>query len=80
VLGVTLEGHKEVLGHWVSDGAEGASFWLGQMLSDLQRVLWVSGCSCWAPRPLQRRLVDDATARRLPTLFRRESVPSCFIA
>jgi transposase-like protein len=28
VLGVTLEGYKEVLGHWVSDGAEGASFWL----------------------------------------------------
>ena len=29
VLAVNLEGYKEVLGHWVSDGEEGASFWLG---------------------------------------------------
>ena len=28
VLAVDLEGHKDVLGHWVSDGEEGASFWL----------------------------------------------------
>lgn len=35
VLGVDLEGHRDVLGHWVSDGAEGANFWLS-ILSDLQ--------------------------------------------
>jgi transposase-like protein len=35
VLGVTMEGHKDVLGHWVSDGAEGASFWLG-VVTDLK--------------------------------------------
>lgn len=35
VLGVTLEGHKDVLGHWVSDGAEGASFWLS-VVTDLR--------------------------------------------
>lgn len=35
VLGVTLEGRKEVLGHWVSDGAESASFWLG-VVTDLK--------------------------------------------
>jgi hypothetical protein len=28
VLGVNLDGHKEVLGHWVGAGAEGANFWL----------------------------------------------------
>jgi putative transposase len=35
VLGVDLEGKKDVLGHWVGDGAEGANFWLG-VVSDLQ--------------------------------------------
>lgn len=35
VLGVNLEGHREVLGHWVSDGAESASFWLG-VVTDLK--------------------------------------------
>lgn len=35
VLGVDLEGYRDVLGHWVSDGAEGANFWLS-VLSDLQ--------------------------------------------
>jgi transposase-like protein len=35
VLGVDLEGHRDVLGHWVADGEEGANFWLS-VLSDLQ--------------------------------------------
>ena len=35
VLGVDLEGHRDVLGHWVGDGAEGANFWLS-VISDLQ--------------------------------------------
>lgn len=35
VLGLDLDGRKDVLGHWVSDGAEGASFWLG-VVTDLQ--------------------------------------------
>jgi len=35
VMGVDLEGHRDVLGHWVSDGAEGANFWLS-VLTDLQ--------------------------------------------
>ncbi len=35
VMGVTLEGHKDVLGHWVGDGVEGASFWLS-VLTDLK--------------------------------------------
>jgi len=35
VLAVNLEGRKEVLGHWVGDGGEGASFWLN-VVSDLQ--------------------------------------------
>lgn len=34
VLGVDLAGHRDVLGHWVSDGAEGANFWLS-VISDL---------------------------------------------
>lgn len=35
VLGISLEGQRDVLGHWVSQGEEGAAFWLG-VLNDLQ--------------------------------------------
>jgi putative transposase len=35
VLAVDLEGYKDVLGHWVSDGKEGASFWLS-VVTDLK--------------------------------------------
>ena len=35
VLGVNLEGHKEVFGHWIGDGGEGANFWLS-VITDLQ--------------------------------------------
>lgn len=35
VLGIDLDGQRDVLGHWVGDGGEGASFWLS-VVSDLQ--------------------------------------------
>jgi len=35
VLAVDLEGKKDVLGHWVGDGEEGASFWLN-VVTDLK--------------------------------------------
>lgn len=35
VLGVDRDGQRDVLGHWVGDGGEGASFWLS-VVSDLQ--------------------------------------------
>ena len=35
VLGVDLEGHREILGHWIGDGGEGANFWLS-VITDLQ--------------------------------------------
>jgi putative transposase len=35
VLAVDLEGYKDVLGHWVSDGEAGASFWLS-VVTDLK--------------------------------------------
>jgi putative transposase len=35
VLGVDLEGHREVLGHWIGEGAEGANFWLS-VITDIQ--------------------------------------------
>jgi transposase-like protein len=35
VLGVDLDGQRDVLGHWVGDGAEAANYWL-KVLSDLQ--------------------------------------------
>src|SRR5579859_1698831 len=35
VLGVDLDGQRDVLGHWVGDGAEGAKFWL-TVLSELK--------------------------------------------
>jgi putative transposase len=39
VLGVDLEGHRDVLGHWLGDGAEGANFWLS-VVTDLQARGW----------------------------------------
>lgn len=35
VLGIDLVGQRDVLGHWVGDGAEGANFWLS-VVTDLQ--------------------------------------------
>ncbi len=35
VLGVDLAGHREIMGHWIGDGAEGANFWL-TVITDLQ--------------------------------------------
>lgn len=35
VLGVSLDGQRDVLGHWVGDGGEGANFWLS-VVTDLQ--------------------------------------------
>lgn len=35
VLGVDLEGQRDILGHWVGDGGEGANFWLS-VVTDLQ--------------------------------------------
>jgi putative transposase len=35
VLGIDLQGHRDVLGHWVSEGAESANFWL-KVVTDLQ--------------------------------------------
>ncbi len=35
VLGVDLDGHRDVLGHWVGDGSEGANFWLS-VVTDLE--------------------------------------------
>ncbi len=35
VLGIDLDGYRDVLGHWLGNGAEGANFWLS-VLGDLQ--------------------------------------------
>jgi putative transposase len=35
-FGIDLDGSREVLGHWVGDGAEGANYWMG-ILSDIQQ-------------------------------------------
>lgn len=35
VLGVDLDGQREILGHWVGEGGEGANFWLS-VITDLQ--------------------------------------------
>ena len=34
-LAIDLDGHKDILGHWVGDGGEGANFWLS-VVADLQ--------------------------------------------
>jgi len=35
VLGVDLEGHRDILGHWVGNGGESSNFWLS-VITDLQ--------------------------------------------
>ena len=35
VMGVDVEGHRDVFGHWVGDGGESANFWLS-VIADLQ--------------------------------------------
>ena len=35
VLGVNLEGKRDILGHWIGEGGEGANFWLS-VISDLR--------------------------------------------
>ncbi len=35
VLGVDLDGHRDVLGHWIGEGSESSNFWLS-VVSDLQ--------------------------------------------
>ena len=35
VLAIDLEGKRDILGHWIGDGAEGANFWLS-VVTDLQ--------------------------------------------
>ena len=35
VLAVDLDGHRDVLGHWIGDGGEGANFWL-RVITDLR--------------------------------------------
>lgn len=35
VLGVDMEGKRDILGHWIGDGGEGANFWLS-VITDLQ--------------------------------------------
>ena len=35
VLGVDLDGHRDILGHWVGDGSESSNFWLS-VITDLQ--------------------------------------------
>jgi putative transposase len=35
VLGVDVEGHRDVLGHWVGEGSETSNFWLS-VITDLQ--------------------------------------------
>ena len=35
VLGVDVEGHRDILGHWVGDGSESSNYWLS-IITDLQ--------------------------------------------
>ena len=35
VLGVNTQGYRDILGHWIGDGGEGANFWLS-VVTDLQ--------------------------------------------
>jgi putative transposase len=35
ILGITLSGHREILGHWISTGGEGSNYWLN-VVTDLK--------------------------------------------
>jgi len=61
-LGIDLDARRDVLGHWLGDGAEGAKFWLS-VLSELKArgvqdilIAWATeGCTGWADRLCRRR-------------------------
>jgi putative transposase len=35
VIGVTVDGHRDILGIWAGDGGEGAKYWL-QVLTEVK--------------------------------------------
>jgi putative transposase len=44
VIGVTVNGERDILGLWVGDGSEGAKFWL-QVLTELRTEVWPTSAS-----------------------------------
>ncbi len=47
VLGVDLEGQRDILGHWVGNGSESSNFWLS-VITDLQtRVCRIFSSPAW---------------------------------
>jgi transposase-like protein len=71
VMGIDLEGRKDVLGHWIGDGAEGSSFWLS-VITELKNrgvqdifLACVDGLSGF----------EDA----LPAVFARTEVQRCLV-
>ncbi len=38
MIGVTVDGERDILGLWAGDGGEGAKFWLGMF--ERHEVLW----------------------------------------
>ncbi len=72
VLGVDLEGHRDVLGHWVGDGAEGANFWLS-VVSDLQ--------NCGGVKDLWIACMDGLTGFKeaLLAVFPKTEIQRCII-
>jgi len=79
VLGVGLDGYRDVLGHWVADGEEGANFWLS-VLSDLQNrgvkdifIASVDGLTGF------KEAIPDSAGEAFQSVFPKTLVQRCII-
>jgi transposase-like protein len=58
VIGVTGDGHRDILGIWAGDGAEGAKYWL-QVLTEIKTAASTT-CACPAPQAVVDALAAGA--------------------
>src|SRR5688500_3326633 len=71
VLGVDLEGQRDVLGHWVGDGADGANFWLSV----------VTGLQTRRVQDILLACIDGLTGftAALPAVFPQTPIQRCIL-
>ena len=89
VIGVTVDGHRDVLGIWAGDGGEGAKYWL-QVLTEIKNRGVTDACivvcdglkglpesitTVW-PQALVQVPMDPRLLQSLPTTARAPSSPT----
>jgi putative transposase len=63
-IGVTVDGHKDVLGLWMGTGGEGAKFWMSVLIDLKNRGV---RDAAWAQPSARSFLPRRLSARRVPT-------------